>query len=58
MKGKFFPKSTMSSRNNMHTLPKTKQIDIQVTKQIEYKINLGIDVTVHSGNLVVQYRKA
>ena len=58
VKGKFFPKSTMSSRNNLHTLPKTKQIDIQVGGQIEYKINLGIDVTVHSGNLVVQYRKA
>ena len=61
VKGKFFPTSTLSSRNNMHTLPKTKQIDIsekRYQKQGTYKINLGIDVTVHSGNLVVQYRKA
>jgi len=58
-KGKFFPSSVTSSKNNMHTLPKTKQIDIDLSKQLDlYTINLGIDVTVHSGNLVVQYRKA
>jgi len=59
VKGKFFPTSTLSSRNNMHTLPKSKQIDIDLSQKFgKYKINLGIDVTVHSGNLVVQYRKA
>jgi len=56
-KGKFFPKSVTSSRNNLHTLPKSRTIDI-LHRGINYEINLGINVVVHSGNLVVQYRKA
>ena len=56
-KGKFFPKSIVSSRNNLHTLPKSKTLNISY-QNINYKIKSGINVVVHSGNLVVQYRKA
>ena len=57
-KGKFFPKSILSSRNNTQTLPPSHWITIEHSAGTSYRINLGINATVHSGNLVVQYRKA
>lgn len=67
-KGKFFPKSFVSSENSLSTLPQRKTVTISKgdedlehglkrLKQSHYEINLGISCRVGAANLVVQYRK-
>ena len=67
-KGRYFPKSFVSSENSLSTLPRRRTITIskgdadlqhgmKKLKQNPYEINLGISCRVGAANLVLQYRK-
>ena len=69
-KGKFFPKSFISSENNLSTLPERRTetfdrydaVDSELASDMAstgevYSLKLGIECWIGNANLVVQYRK-
>jgi hypothetical protein len=69
-KGKFFPKTFISSENNLSTLPEPTTVTFKAGDAVdeefnehleltgeEYTLRLGIECWVGAANLVVQYRK-